>query len=35
MSFLDRCCFCHRRCPRALSFDYCAIGLCIIRKAGL
>ena len=34
-SFLDRCCFCHNRCPRALSFDYSAIGLCIIREAGL
>ena len=34
-SFLDRCCFCHNRCLRALSFDYCAIALCIIRKAGL
>jgi hypothetical protein len=27
--------FCHNRCPRALSFDYWAIGLCIVRKAGL
>src|SRR5262249_1188422 len=34
MSFLDRCCSCHRRCLRALSFDYCAIALCINRKAG-
>src|SRR5215472_7081577 len=34
MSFLDRCCSCHHRL-RALGFDYCAIALCIIRKAGL